>query len=91
APLPFRLDEPSTDKIQLAVTKLPFSAVISAKKSAKACAFIAPCGLKMMSSSDNSTDHVTILPAKSGSSRTFHFSEQLKKGRFLSAEHDKNL
>jgi len=72
-PLPNWLEDPSTESTQRKPS-LAFCTVSedsSTTKSAKICPLIGPRGSYLMSNSDNSTAHFTILPATSGFFRTF--------------------
>src|ERR1051325_1425230 len=66
APLPLRLDEPSTDRIHFCVGASPGREVSSTMKSARDWDLILVRGLKLISYSESSTAQDTILPARSG-------------------------
>ncbi|PNX64607.1 hypothetical protein L195_g062199, partial [Trifolium pratense] len=71
APLPRTLEAPSTNRVQGEAFSVVGGVDISNTKSVSLCDLMAPLGEKVISNSDNSTDHATILPAKSGFLRTF--------------------
>ncbi|KAK2429877.1 maturase K [Trifolium repens] len=71
APLPLMLEAPSTDRVQGCSLFSSAGVVSSSKKSASIYDLMAPLGEKVMSNSDNSTDHATIPPARSGFLNTF--------------------
>ncbi|MCI79035.1 hypothetical protein A2U01_0100306, partial [Trifolium medium] len=65
APLPLRLDAPSTDSVHGCRLVSSGGDDNSSMKSAKTCDFMIPLGKNVMSYSDNSTAHVTIRRARS--------------------------
>ncbi|MCI53556.1 hypothetical protein A2U01_0074803, partial [Trifolium medium] len=76
-PLPLTLDAPSTDKVHGRVLSAPSGVDISKTKSASICDLMASLGEKTRSNSDNSTDHATIVPAKSGFLNTFFIGKSV--------------
>ncbi|MCI32933.1 hypothetical protein A2U01_0054148, partial [Trifolium medium] len=65
APLPLRLDDPSTDSVHGCKLISSGGDDSSSMKSAKICDLMLPLGTKVMSYSDSSTAHATILLSQS--------------------------
>ncbi|MCI56172.1 hypothetical protein A2U01_0077423, partial [Trifolium medium] len=65
------LDALSTERVQGCVVFSSGGVDTSNTKSANICDLMATLEEKVKSNSDNSTDHATILPAKSGFLSTF--------------------
>ncbi|MCI33962.1 hypothetical protein A2U01_0055180 [Trifolium medium] len=71
------LDAPSIDRVHGSVVFSTGGVDICNTKSANICDLIAPLGEKVKSNSDSSTDHATILSAKSGFLSTFFIGKSV--------------